>query len=335
MDYTRPPACQLLQWVQDLIDLRSLKLHLTVNESSPVDVTQYVSTLQHLTCLHLQNCTLSLRHLPQLASASRLVSLHMESQSLCTTTIRALASLPNLREVAAKSSTPNTDLSHLRCSWTQLMLTDCRLSLTDMAWLPIQGLQKLVICAGPVFTLPVGSEVDALLSLVHKVASTMAGIPVLEGGDTGFDIQLSWAAPPQQPCAQLLAALAPVHHRLSSLTLGGNWSLDAEHVAQGTQHLPELRALCVDACSPGVCQMLEALGNTLWLKEVIIFVSEDQSAEQASSVRQALLSAYGARARKAHELSVNHREWDALAAGLVLGIEAEYGRLASQQQVAQ
>lgn len=179
MDYTRPPACQLLQWVQDLIDLRTLKLHLTVNVSSPVDVTQYVSKLQHLTCLHLQNCTLSLRRLPQLASASRLVSLHMESQSLCTTTIRALASLPNLREVAAKRSTPNIDLSHLCCSWMQLMLTDCRLSLTDMAWLPIQGLQKLVICAGPVFTLLVGSKVDVLLSLVHKVASTMADIPVL------------------------------------------------------------------------------------------------------------------------------------------------------------
>lgn len=105
-------------------------------------------------------------------------------------------------------------------------------------------------------------------------------------------------------------------------------------MAQGTQHLPELRALCVDACSPGVCQMLEALGNTFWLKEAIVFVSEHQSAEQAISVRQALLNLYGARARKAHELSVNHRELDALAAGLVLGIEAEYDRLASQQQVA-
>ena len=103
---------------------------------------------------------------------------------------------------------------------------------------------------------------DAMFALVQQAVSAIAHGDLIDQAD----MCLRWDTMPEQPCSQLLTALAPLGHRLSSLALQ-NWPLVAEDVAVGAKHLPHLQELAVhlqDLVYPGILGFLQALEKADW-----------------------------------------------------------------------
>ena len=273
---------ELLPWVQGLRGLRHLHLDWGggFEEGETHDATdavvRHLSALQHLTSLAVDGCHLSPCHLNNFACLDRLVSLLLPCQRLDSPSVLLLASLPKLGELHVRVSEPDADLSHLSCSWTKLTLDDTTNSLESLAWLPLGQLQELHRSEDEWWDLEASDGVEATRTLLLRVAAMMGRLQQLQPMSMGFD----WDERPEQPCASLLAAMAPMQQHLTSLSLGVMWPLGEADVQEGAKHLPGLDQLRVHLSGPGVGAFLLALEGVSWVRELVLLPMDPPAPEE-------------------------------------------------------
>lgn len=211
---------------------------------------------------------------PALACAPNLTQLKIIDQVLDTPLIRMLAAMPRLTSLTVSALKPDSDLSHLTCSWQDVRMDEDML-LQQLVWLP-RGIRCLPHGHTFKWALQEGDTLEGACSLLQRAAQLFAESPEW----SEFAVQATLCATPidagplskgaAQPRAWelLFQALSPLQQYLQGIRVDKGCELGAEAARQGAKWLPEVRTLLIDPRTPGLDNFLESLGETAWLDNI-------------------------------------------------------------------
>lgn len=319
-------SVKILPAVQAMLALRSLNLMLVPAEDDGKTVARCVAELQHLAHLNVDGgASLDFSVLApgdhscstwRLACAHTLTTFHVSSQTLDTTTIRTLASMPCLTTLNVLELDPELDLSdqYPDCAWQNVTLGVVR-SPKQLAWSPLRRVPNLRTSPGYwQWQLSGRDGVETTRALVAKAAQLLAQATAwftpLQGLVRCNRFLLSWDSPPNEPCWSVLTALAPCVHSLNKMHMGirldDTWRLGGEDAVQGAAQLAALGRMSVHACSAGLKEFCEALGQLPWLQYLQVWglpLNPDGEGQKlASDVGQVLSELSARRAAAGHRL---------------------------------